>query len=64
MLRLDLIVLVSALNYFDGLDLVAQYQVMCQTTSHHLRGLKLQSLELFDVLLYLRNSIKVLDYAQ
>ena len=64
MLRLDFIVLVSALDYFDSLDLVAQYQVMRQTTSHYLRGLKLQSLEFFDVLLDLRNSIKVLDYAQ
>ena len=64
MLRLNFIVLVSALNYFDGLDLVAQYQVMRQTTSHYLRGLKLQSLEFFDVLFDLGNSIKVLDDAQ
>ena len=64
MLRLNFIVLVSALNYFDGLHLVAQYQVMCQTASHYLRGLKLQSLEFFDVLLDLGNSIKVLDDAQ
>ena len=64
MLSLDFIVLVSALNYFDGLDLVAEYQVMRQAASHYLRGLKLQGLEFFDVLLDLRNSIKVLDYAQ
>ena len=64
MLRLDFVVLVSALNYFDGLDLVAEYQVMRQTASHYLRGFELQSLEFFDVLLDLGNSIKVLDYAQ
>ena len=64
MLRLDFVVLVSALDYFDGLDLVSEYQVMRQTASHHLRGLKLQSLEFLDVLLDLGDSIKVLDYAQ
>ena len=62
--RLDFVVLVGALDYFDGLDLVAEYQVMRQTAGRHLGGLKLQSLELFDVLLDLGNSIEVLDYAQ